>query len=141
VTIVDPMHLAHLACLCGWGAVLLIELVVESIGDDHAAWARAATLHFWIDVFAEIPLVIGILVTGGVLLLRSWPPSGLLSIKIVSAAVAIAANLYCCVVVVLRYRLRHDPAAVRRFRRRVQLSVLGVPFGAVAAYIGLAYFT
>ena len=132
----DPMHLAHLAFLCGWGAVLVVELIVESV-----ARARAATLHFWIDVLAEIPLVIGILVTGGVLLARSWPPGGLLLIKIVSAGVAIAFNLYCCVVVVLRYRLRRDEAAVRRFRRRVQLSVLGVPFGAIAAYIGLVYFT
>lgn len=137
----DPWRLAHFGFLCAWGGVLLVEFVLESLGDDAASQAQAARAHFWIDVLVEVPIVAAVLISGGVLLARVWPPTQLHMVKIASALVAIALNLYCSVFVIVRYRARADTAAVGRYRRHVRLSAFGVPFGAVAAYIGLAYFT
>ena len=136
----DPWRLAHFGFLCAWGGVLLVEFVLESLGRDDQSQAQAARAHFWIDVLVEMPIVLAVLVTGGVLLARVWPPTQLHLIKIVSASIAIALNLYCSVIVIVRYRARGDAAALQRYGRHVRLSAYGVPFGAVAAYIGLAYF-
>jgi hypothetical protein len=136
----DAWRLAHFGFLCAWGGVLLVEFVLEGLGDDDASQAQAARVHFWIDVLVEIPILAAVLVTGGVLLSRVWPPSHLHLIKIASALLAIGLNLYCAVMVVIRYRARADVKAVQRYRRRVRLSALGVPFGAVALYLGFTYF-
>ncbi len=135
----DGLRLAHFGVLCAWAGVLGVEFVIESLGRE--ALSHATRAHFWIDVLVEIPLVVAVLVTGGFLLARSWPPSHILIVKVVSALIAIALNLYCCVMVIVRYRARSDEPAARRYSRHVRLSALGVPFGAAAAYIGLIYFT
>jgi len=137
---VEHLRLLHFGLLCAWSGVLLVEFVIESLGDDDDALASAARAHFWIDVLIEIPLVLAVLTTGAMLLAQDWPPSHVLVVKVVSALVAIGLNLYCCGVVIVRYRRRGDPAAVRGLRRRVRLSALGIPFGALAAYLGFAYF-
>jgi hypothetical protein len=137
---VDALRLLHFGLVCAWGGVLLVEFIVESLGADDSSLAAAARLHFWIDALAEMPIVIGVLITGAWLTWRAWPPTDLLLIKIASALIAVMINLYCCAVVIARYRCRANAGAVRRYRRHVRASALGVPFGAAAAYIGLAYF-
>ena len=137
----NALRLAHLGLLCAWGGLLLAEIIIESLGEDDVSQAHATRLHFWIDLLAEVPIVLGVLVTGGLLLAEIWPPTWLHLVKVACALVAIGMNLYCSAIVVVRYFQRDDMAAVRRWGRHVRLSVLGVPFGAVAAYIGLVYFT
>lgn len=137
----NALHLTHLGLICAWGGVLLTELIIESLGEDDVSQAHAARLHFWIDLLAEVPIILAVLVTGGLLLSEIWPPTGLHLVKVACALVAIGMNLYCSAIVVVRYRQRDDIASVRRWGRHVRLSVLGVPFGAVAAYLGLVYFT
>jgi hypothetical protein len=137
----DGWRLMHFGVLCAWGGVLAVEFLLETLGDDELSQAQATRLHFWIDLLVEFPVVLAVLVSGGVLLARSWPPTTLHIIKVSSALAAIGLNLYCSVMVIFRYRVRTDAAAVGRYRRRVRLSAFGVPFGLVAAYIGLAYFT
>lgn len=136
----DPLRLAHFGFLCAWAGVLLVELVVEALGSRREAQALATRAHFWIDVLVELPIVAAVLATGVVLLLRVWPPTTLHIVKTGSALVAIGVNLYCSLMVILRYRARADADAVGRYGRRVRLSGLGIPFGAVAAYVGLTHF-
>lgn len=137
----DALRLFHFGFLCAWAGVLLVELIIEGLGADDASRAQAARLHFWIDALAEVPIILVVLVTGGLLLAEVWPPTWLHVVKVIAALTAIATNLYCAVIVVVRYRHRGDVAATRRWGRHVKLSLVGVPFGAVAAYIGLVYFT
>src|SRR5262249_15621129 len=132
--------LGHLVALCLWGGCVLAESVVELAATDDAGRGHAARVHFWIDVLVELPLIVTMLATGAVLASRSWPPSPLLATKLGAALAAVAVNLYCAVMVVLRYLHRHEPAAVRRYQIRVRWSGLGIPFASVAAYIGLAHY-
>jgi len=117
----------------------MVEAVVEALGLEDAQ--LAARLHFWIDAVVELPLVALVLVTGTLLTARVWPPTGLHVLKLAMGAIAVAANLYCIAFVILRYRHRHDPVKLRRYRAHVLASTVGLPFGAAAAYIGLSYFT
>jgi hypothetical protein len=137
---VDPLHLAHLAALCLWGGCVLAEGVVELVPKNDAEREHAARVHFWIDVLIELPLIAAVLTTGAVLMSRSWPPSPLLAVKVIAGLVALGLNIFCAVMVVLRYVRRIDPVAVGRYAARVRWSGVGVPFALVAAYIGLAYF-
>ncbi|MBI5515310.1 MAG: hypothetical protein HY909_16145 [Deltaproteobacteria bacterium] len=136
----DPLHLAHLVFLGLWGGILLCEFILECLGDDDHALRFTARAHFWIDVLAELPVLLGVLGTGAALLGRAWPPSAVLQLKVAAGLVAIGSNLYCAVLVALRYRRRGDPQALRAWRPRVRMTALGVPFGAVAAWLGLRYF-
>ncbi len=136
----DALHLGHLVALCLWGGCVLAESVVELVATDDARRLLAAHVHFWIDVLVELPLIAAVLTTGALLAARSWPPSPLLATKIAAGLAGIGVNLYCAVMVVLRYLHRHDPAVVRRYHVRVRWSGLGIPFAAVAAYIGLAHY-
>lgn len=131
--------MAHLIALSAWAGVLLVEVVIERLGERRELAALAVQAHFWIDVLVELPLVAAVLLTGAVLLARGWPPAGPQLVKLAAAATAIAINLYCAVVVIVRHRARGDADAVRRYGRHVRLSVLGVPFGVVAAYLGFAH--
>jgi len=137
----DALRLAHFGVLCAWSGVLLVEFLVESLGHDDAALDMAARIHYWIDILIEIPLVLAVLVTGTLLSAHVWPFTRLHWIKIAAGLVAITLNLTCCGLVVARYRARGNACAVRKLHRGVRLSVIGVPFGAVAAYVGLAYFS
>lgn len=134
----DALHLAHLVLLGVWGGLVLAETIVEVALTGETGRAHAARAHFWIDMLAELPVVLGVLVTGGLLVLRVWPPSTWLIVKICAGLAAVAINLYCTVMVVLRYRHRESSPQVERYRARVLLSGLGIPFALVAAWIGLS---
>ncbi len=133
------MHLTHLILLAVWAGVVLAEGVLE-LGASVETAREVARLHYRIDMLVEAPLLAGILVTGGCLVWRAWPLSGLLWVKVVCGLVAVLLNVYCVVHVVLRHRRSGDRAALQDHRRRVLLSGLGVPPALVAAYLGLVYF-
>jgi hypothetical protein len=132
----EALHLAHLILVSAWGGLVLAEVVVEAVADARAA----ALTHYFIDLFGELPLLAGVLATGGVLVWRAWPLTPLHWLKVAAGLVAIAANLVCAVLVIARRRAVDDPAALARWGRRVWWTGAGVPFGVVAAYVGLRYF-
>jgi hypothetical protein len=127
----DGLHVAHLILVAGWGSLVAAETVVEIVGRGDAA----ARIHYWLDLTLEIPILIGVLATGAILTWRAWPPSTLHGVKIGCALFAIAVNLYCVAMVILRFR-----TGEARYDARVRWSGAAAPFGLVAAYIGLAYF-
>jgi hypothetical protein len=114
-----PWHTAHLIALGLWGGL---------------------KLHYLMDVAFELPLLAAVVVTGAVLASQAWPLSLLHWTKIGAATIAVAANLWC-VVHVVRRRRTGDLRAVRRHGRWVRVTAsVGVPFAAVALYLGLVYF-
>ncbi len=138
----DPLHTAHLVVLSAWGGLVAAEGVLEVGARDDEALAHATRQHFWLDLLVEAPLLLGVLVTGALLTLRSLPLTSLHALKVGAGLVAVAANVYCVAVVVRRYVARADRVAVRRHSARIRLvaPTIGLPFAAVAAYVGLAYF-
>lgn len=126
----------HLILVCVWAGLVLAETVIELSGRKDEDLLRAARLHFQIDVFAEIPVVLGVLMTGLLLTMRMWPPSNILWIKIGLGFAAIAVNLYCAVLVIARYRKRSDPESLRRLSRNILQTWLGIPLGLAAFYLG-----
>lgn len=133
---VDAAHAAHLAALVLWAIVVAAEAALELSANSDDGRRRVARLHFWIDVTVEIPLLAAVLVTGGALLARAWPPSALVSAKVALALVAVGLNGYCAVHVVLRHARAADPRALAHHGRRVLASGLGVPPALAAAALG-----
>lgn len=132
------MHSLHLGLVFGWLGVLGVEGILEFL----PLWRRelrpaTAVFHYYIDLILELPLLLGILATGMVLL-SGRALDARLVVKLVASAVAIAANLACVVLVILRHR-----GAPERLDDRSRLIYtligLGTPVGAVALYLGLGY--
>jgi hypothetical protein len=101
---VTGWHQAHLVVLGLWGGIVLAEAVLEVVARRDPAHARtAAVVHFWIDLLCEGPVLVALLVTGGVLALR-MPLTALHWAKIGCAILALGVNVWCIGVVLRRYR-------------------------------------
>jgi hypothetical protein len=130
----------HLVLVSLWAGLALAETVLEIGANDDDARRTAAKLHYRLDLGLELPLLVGVLLTGGLLTARSWPLTSLLSIKVGAGLAAVSANLACVVAVVLRRRRIDDREALLLWTRRIRLTGLGVPFFLAAGVLGLVYF-
>jgi len=136
----DPLHVAHLMVLGMWLGIVITEALFEFSGSDAESLRAAARFHYTVDMFGELPILFLVLITGTLLAVRAWPLSPLLVTKIAASLVAVAANLVCAVWVVQRRRIE-DVDALLGFRRRIwSTAAVGVVFGTIALYLGLAYF-
>ena len=136
---INLVSMLHLILLCLWGGVVATEAVLELYPyrrrelHDHTI-----RFHFWIDLLVEAPLILGVVITGAVLVALAWPLSVVQIIKIACAAVAVSMNVLCIVFVVQRKRCLDgqgsDPWVITR--RIVRCAVVGLPFAAVAAGMG-----
>jgi hypothetical protein len=138
----DLVAHAHLFALCALAALVVAEGVLELSARDDGAFRRAARAHFLIDMFVEVPLLVTVLATGVVLATRVPAWTSLHLIKIAAGLVAVAANLFCVAIVVRRHAARDRVDALRRDTHliRVVSPAIGVPAGAVAAWIGFVHF-
>lgn len=127
----------HLILVCVWAGLVLAETFIELGGRKDEDLLRTARLHFQIDVFAEIPAVLGVLMTGLLLTMKMWPPSHTLWVKTGLGLAAIVINLYCVVLVIARYRKRSNPESLRRLSHDILRTWLGIPLGLAAFYLGL----
>ncbi len=123
-----------------WGGVVLAETVVELAAKDEAGQRAAARIHYLIDLFVEIPLLAGVLITGGWLMSQAPVLTNIHMIKITAGLLAIGVNLYCAVLVILRQRHASDPVLLARYHKKVFNAWMGVPFGLLALVLGLRYF-
>lgn len=132
------LHLLHLISVAAWIGVIGAELVLELLPLRRPdLQAATAVFHYYIDLCVELPLLLAILATGALLLIGS-PIDARLAIKLAGAAVALAANFACIVVVVRRHR--GPQSEIKRRTMLIYTTVgVGVPGGVVALYIGLGY--
>ena len=101
----DTTLVLHLLFVAGWASLALVEGILEVMRRrDSSLEFPVGKVHYYIDIFVEVPLITGILVTG-CLLLDLNRLSGLVLIKVVSGTVAILMT-YFSVFVVLRRK--HD---------------------------------
>ncbi len=130
-------HLAHFFVLALWAGLVLAEAVIEAaLRQEPAAAAKA---HYYIDLFCELPVLVGVVITGAVLTI-SAPFTTLLAIKIGCGLFAVGINLWCATVVWRRHRGMGTASArdTEHATRNVFLSIkLGLPAGLVALYLGL----
>lgn len=135
------MALVHLLLVAVWGGVLLVEGVLEIVGSGSLdGMRRVAWAHYWIDVCVEVPVVLGVLMSGMMLALAVPAFTGLHVVKLGAGLLAIAINLSCVGFVLRRQAAAGDDAELQRLHRRVRLAGIGFPPGILAAYLGLAYF-
>ncbi|WP_088307645.1 hypothetical protein [Novosphingobium sp. B 225] len=95
------------AILAGaWIGTVLVEALFERalLGQGRDKELLLARLHWKVDKWVELPLLIAVVVSG-TRLLRDMPMDGLLRAKLACAALAVFANLYCIVLVRIRLRM------------------------------------
>lgn len=119
----STLQALHLLFIAGWAGVLACEGLLEFLPAGDAGRERQiAVLHFRIDLLLEAPLLVGILVTGMILLDDAeW--SLLLAVKVVGALTVIGANAACIVAVVRRHLgvRQAGPAAAQVFARQTRV--------------------
>ena len=136
----DPWSDAHLLALGAWAGLVAAEVVVELGGRLETEHRNAvARFHHLIDRYAEIPLLVAIVVTG-LGLLGQAALDATLALKVACALGAIGANAYCAVIVIRRghaARRGDDPAVIDALTAGVFRTVyVGVPLALVALGIG-----
>jgi len=144
--LINLVSIIHLVLLSLWGGVVATEGVIElypfrrpSLHEDSIRF------HFWIDLLVELPLVIGVIISGSGLVILAWPLTWTHAFKISCAAVAVCANLICIVLVIRRGRSlasgAPEPELKKATRRIILCAAVGLPFAAIAAGLGffLAY--
>ncbi len=125
----------HLFVLALWGGVLASEGVLELLPLRRPELRPATVVfHYFIDLLVELPLLLGILLTGA-LLLHGRPFTGLVAAKVACGSIAVLANLACIVFVVKRRSASANLQAI--WTRRIYASALvGVPAGVGALILG-----
>ena len=114
----EPLHLAHLIALGVWLGVVITEVLFEFAGSDPDSLRAAARFHYNVDKYGELPILVGVLVTGTLLTARAWPLTPLHVIKIATSLVAVGSALIC-VRWVFRRRRIEDVNVLLAFRRRI----------------------
>jgi hypothetical protein len=136
------VSMLHLGLLCAWGGVVATEAVVElSAYRRREMLPSSVRLHYWIDLLVELPVIVGVIVTGLALTVLTWPLDGLHVVKLACVSVPIAANLYCIAKVVQRRnQLESDGDETKAWeatRRIIGSAAVGVPFALAGALLGI----
>ena len=136
----EPLHVAHLLILGVWLGVVITEVLFEFAASDPESLRAAARFHYNVDKYGELPILIGVLVTGAMLTARAWPLTPLHAIKIAASLIAVGAALLC-VLWVFQRRKVEDVDMLLGFRRRIwTLASIAAIFATPAFYLGIVYF-
>jgi hypothetical protein len=136
----EPYHLAHMVVLGMWLGVVITEVLFEFAGSDAQSLRAAARFHYNVDKFGELPILVGVLITGTILTVRAWPLTPLHVVKVATSLIAVCAALIC-VLWVFRRRRIDDVNVLLGFRRRIwTLAAVAAAFATPALYLGLTYF-
>jgi len=140
----DLVAMVHLIVLSMWGGVVATEAVIEVFPfrkqELHAATIR---FHYWIDLLVELPLVLAVVVTGGLLLYLTDPLTPLHLVKLGFGGATVFVNLFCIVVVVRRGRklrdVGNDGPLWRSSRVVLACFAVGLLFATGAAILGFRF--
>ena len=129
----DGLASFHLIALGSWAGVVLTELVFEAGGiSGKLDRGAVAWLHWQVDRFVEIPLLVAVLASGTLLWRRAgWSPE--LAWKVAFGVLAVTANLFC--VFVVRRRVS-QPESAALTHSVIGSAVVGIPLGLVALVLG-----
>ncbi len=125
----------HAAAVCTWMGVIAVESVLELCKNEVVSRRFLATVHAWVDLLIEGPLLLLVLLTGALLLKANWPAPMLLLVKVGAGMVGVIVNMICIVLVRMRSR-ETDDARMQHLSGQIRLTGLAIPFGLVALVIG-----
>lgn len=94
---IPPIHLVSVVHLCFVAAFLgqlLCEAVAETYGSPRERHPTGIRIHYLIDVFVEIPLMVGILVSGVILAILVDELSALHIVLIACGTLAVMACIF-----------------------------------------------
>lgn len=136
----EPFHAAHLIVLAMWLGVVITEVLFEFTASDAESLRAAARFHYNVDKYGELPILIGIVVTGAILAARAWRLTPLHFIKIGLSSIAVTLAAICTHWVFRRLGIE-DESELLGFRRRIwTLAGVAAVFATPALYLGLIYF-
>ncbi len=140
--LINLFTIIHLILFATWGGIIMTETVIELYPlREKGLHKPAIQFHYWIDLFVELPVVIGVLGTGIVLLTLIETITILHIIKVSLALIAIAVNIYCIVLVRRRSNKLQDNADDDELslssRKIIQIAAIAIPIGLFAFGIGL----
>jgi hypothetical protein len=141
IPVVNLIEMLHFMLLSLWGGVVITEAVIELYPyKEKTLHDPAVIFHFYIDIFVEGPLLLGVLLTGGIL---AWSIklTALHYIKITAGLTALTMNFICIALVIKRKLLKDrgvDKNVLWRYSRYIiTAAVIGIPAAMVAIYLGL----
>ena len=133
----------HVLLLGAWLSCLMIELFMELAPSRYPAIRPLVPrFHLLLDTFIEIPVALGVLATGFVLL-QGRALEGWLLVKVAAGAGAVLINLACYFPVIRRASVEAAGGgeAIGRDTGLILLSAkAGIPLGLIAAVLGLHLF-
>ena len=140
IPVVNLTEMIHLILLSLWGGVVLTEAIIEMYPyKNREQHGSSITLHYYIDLLVEAPLLLGVLITGIVLVfqVKLVPLHYLL---IACGLIAVGMNFTCIVLVIKRRTMQEQGQSEtilwQYTRYIVTTAVLGIPAALIAAYVG-----
>lgn len=131
----------HLIFLGLWGGCVAVEMVMEFSGlKPPEQRHHVAQLHYRIDVFVEIPILIMVLLSGIMLFDAEKLSLPLYNLKIAMGLLPVVINALCVIPVILRKKAsdHHNEKAMQRHTRWIFAAFFTGFAGAMAALaIGL----
>ncbi len=135
--------LLHILLVGAWMGCIAVEALLENAPKKILPLREIIPqLHYKIDKFVELPLVLGVLVTGS-LLLDLERLSGIDLVKVFSGLAAVLANLACWFPVKNRKIAldRGDKAEVKKQSLMIlRWTQIGLPFAVIALVCGVMMF-
>ncbi len=133
----------HLSAFAFWLGVIAVEFIIErQRATNRDQGYRVANFHYWIDLYAEIPAITVLLLTGLWMLDTARLQEGLYQLKLSCGLLAIGVNYWCVIPVTLRKRAADagNHADVIRYSRWIDRTMpIGGPLALVALAIGLSW--
>lgn len=142
VPAVNLTEMIHLILLSLWGGLVLTEAVIELYPyKNRELHGSSITLHYYIDLFVETPLLLGVLITGIVLVFQVHLVP-LHYVLIGCGLFAIGMNFICVALVIKRKILQeqgqNETILWKYTQYIVTTALLGIPAALVAAYVGFS---
>ena len=95
--------LTHLIFIGLWGGCVAVEIVMEFWGrKDIGRKHQTAQLHFLIDLYVEVPILIIVLVSGVALFNMDNLIFPTYKIKVIAGLIPVLINFYCLIPVIKR---------------------------------------
>jgi putative copper export protein len=138
----EQIAIMHLIFVAFWFGVMAAETIIELYSKKrrelHTSTVR---FHYWIDLLVELPVVLGVLILGIILVIMVKEITILHIVKICLGLVAIGINLFCIYVVVKRMNMLKNEEKEDNLwnssKMVERLGKVGIPIGVVVAVLGL----
>jgi putative copper export protein len=151
-----PLTFIHVLCMAIWFGTVATEILLELLlwnSKTSSEQKAFIDLHRRIDLAIELPSILGVIISGVLLMSRhgyfhdtvKWPIW--LEDKLIAAAFAIIANLLCMIFVVQRARNTDNllgavtplsQSRIRIWHMAVSSTIIAAPFGAIALWFAIS---